>query len=140
MTMTHSASANKRLPRRRGAAAVEFALTAPLAFMLLCASMEFGRANMILNSTANAAYQGARRAIVPGATSSQAVSAANATLTASTVKSATVTVNPSTITSTTQTVSVTVSVPLNSNLWIAPFFTKNISVSRTCTLTRERAK
>lgn len=130
----------KRSPRRRGATAVEFALAAPLAFMLLCASIEFGRANMILNSTANAAYQGARRAIVPGATSSQAISAANATLNASAIKSATVTVNPSTITSTTQTVTVTVNVPVSSNTWMASFFLKNVTVSRACTLTRERSK
>jgi Flp pilus assembly protein TadG len=133
-------SARKTSSRRTGATAVEFALAAPLAFMLLCGSIEFGRANMVLNATANAAYQGARRAIVPGATSAQAISAANATLTASSVKSATVTVSPSTISTTTQTVSVTVSVPLNANSWMSAFFTKNISISRSCTLTRERAK
>jgi Flp pilus assembly protein TadG len=124
---------------RSGATAVEFALTAPLAFLLLCGSIEYGRAHMVLNATANAAYQGARRAMVPGATSSQVITTANATLTASSVKSATVTVSPSTILTTTTTVSVTVSVPLNSNIWIGSFFTKNMTIARTCTLSREKA-
>ena len=55
---------------RRGAAAVEFAMTAGLAFFFFFAALEFCRVSMMRHTVQNALYEGARIGIVPGATAS----------------------------------------------------------------------
>lgn len=52
---------------RRGAAAVEFALCAPILFLFTFTGIEFARINMIRNTIESAAYQGARSGVLPGA-------------------------------------------------------------------------
>lgn len=56
---------------RTGAAAVEFALVAPLFLFLLAGVIEFGHAFRIEHTLCNAARRGARSAIVDGATSNE---------------------------------------------------------------------
>ena len=126
--------------RRGGVTTVEFALTVPIAFMLLFATIEFARVNMIRNTLVNAAYTGARRAMVPGSTAKLAIDEATKVLTICGIKDGVVTVNPATLTTATNDVSVTVTVPLNKNIWISPMFMKSQTYARTCTLSRERAK
>lgn len=123
---------------RRGTTTVEFALVCPLLFTFMFACLEFGRAHQVKNAVVHAAYEGCRRAIVPGATAAQAVAAAKSVLDAGLISGATFTVNPSNITNTTTTVSMTVAVPLAPNMWAAQWFTSGVTVSRTCTLTREK--
>jgi len=123
---------------RTGTTTVEFALICPVMFAVFFASVELGRANQVLNATANAAYQGCRRAIIPGATTATVQAAAQNMLDAGLIKKATITINPATITNSTTTVTVTVSVPMNDNSWIGQTFTKGSVVTRACTLTRER--
>lgn len=55
-------------PRRKGAAAVEFALVAPLFFLLILGIIEFARVFMVIQVLNNGAREGARKAILPGAT------------------------------------------------------------------------
>jgi Flp pilus assembly protein TadG len=134
---------SRRSPERhgqRGATAVEFALTAPLAFMLMLAAVEFARVNMIRNSLVNAAYTGARRAMVPGATGTVATAEAKKVLTLCGIQGGQVTVTPSTITATTPEVTVQVRVSLKQNAWVTPMFMKDDTYTRTCTLSREQAK
>jgi Flp pilus assembly protein TadG len=50
--------------RERGAAAVEFALVAPLLVLLICGIIDFGRGYATLNQLAAAAREGARVAAV----------------------------------------------------------------------------
>jgi Flp pilus assembly protein TadG len=107
---------------RRGAVAVEFALTASLLFFIIFTAIEFMRVNSIVNSTENAAYEGARAAIVPGAVDQNAKDAANAMIKAIGVRGATVDVQPAPITDNTAEITVTVSVPLDKNSFIAPRF------------------
>ena len=126
-----------RRSSRRGAAAVEFALTAPILFMLLFAALEFGRMNMIRETVNNAAYEAARSCIVPGATNAEGVSAANAILQSIGVINSTVQVQPATITDTTPSVTATITVPYNSNMWVTPLYSKDGSATATCTLTRD---
>lgn len=123
---------------RRGTTVVEVALVLPLILMLFFAAVDFSRANSIRNTAENAAYEGARRAIVPGATKQSALDEANAILNILSINTATVTVNPETITNSTPQVTVTVSVPLGSNLYAASPFLTSTTISRTCTLTREQ--
>ena len=56
---------------RRGTAAVEFAIIAPLLFLLLAGVIEFGQAFRIEHLLANAARRGARTAITDDAATSQ---------------------------------------------------------------------
>lgn len=123
---------------RRGAVTVEFAFTVPILFLLIFASVEFSRFNMIRNAAANAAYEGCRRATVPGATAAQAQASANSILTAASISGSTVTVSPGTIATDTKIITVTVSVPTAANSWVAAAFFKDAAISRSCTLTRER--
>lgn len=124
-------------PRRRGAAAVEFALTAPVLFALLFGALELARMNMIRETVNNAAYDAARTCIVPGATNAEGVTAGTSTLRCIGITNGTVQVTPSTITDTTPTVSATVSVPYSSNMWFPPLFATSGSATVTCTLTRD---
>lgn len=58
---------------RRGAAAVEFAVVAPLFLLLLGGIIEFGQVFRIEHVLSNASRRGARAGIVDGATSTQVV-------------------------------------------------------------------
>lgn len=62
----HGKSSKQR--RRMGAAAVEFAVVAPLMFMVVIAMFELGRSMSIQQTLTNAAREGARQAILPTAT------------------------------------------------------------------------
>jgi Flp pilus assembly protein TadG len=64
---TRSRSASRR--RSRGQALVEFALVAPIFFLLLCAILDFGRYVYYVQILNNAAREGARYAIVHGSNS-----------------------------------------------------------------------
>lgn len=124
-------------PPRSGAVTVEFALVAPLVLFIVFGSIEFARLNMLVNSMENAAYEAARRGIIPGATVANVKAEANSILQAVGAVNATVTVSPTTITNQTPQVTVTISIPLNDNAWVTPQFTQNKTLTRSCTLTRE---
>jgi Flp pilus assembly protein TadG len=127
---------NRRL--RKGATVVEFAITVPILFLTLFAAIEFSRVNTIRHSVANAAYEGARCGIVPGATETDARGAATDIMTAVCVRDAVVTVNPSVITADTSEISVTIDVPLDQNGWVTPKFFAGGVLTGSCTLARER--
>ena len=82
---------------RRGAALVEFALTASLLVLIVFTAVEFMRVNTIVNTSENAAYEGARTGIVPGATAADAIAAAQSILNAIGTRNAVVSVEPATI-------------------------------------------
>lgn len=128
----------RRKGLRRGATTVEFALVCPILFTLFCGAIEFARCNQIINAVALSSYQGCRRAIVPGATNANTTAAVNTVLGANLISGATVTINPATITNATEEVTVTVSVNINNNAWITPTFTAGKTITRSCTLTREK--
>jgi Flp pilus assembly protein TadG len=117
---------------------VEFALTAPLLFFIMFASLEFARVNMLRNTVEMAAYEGARRGIVPGATAEEVRDAARFPLDTIFVHDAKIEVEPAVITDSTRTVTVTVAVPLNENLWEPALFFQDKTVSNSLTMPRER--
>jgi Flp pilus assembly protein TadG len=123
---------------RTGAVAVEFALTAPILFSILLASLELGHANMVLNTTEAACYEGARVAIVPGVTSSECIAATQRMLTLTKIKGATIQVTPGDLSNDSNTVTVRVTVPYGTNSITVPLFTRGLTIQRECTLTRER--
>ena len=120
---------------RRGAATVEFALTAPILFLFLFAALEFSRYNMLLQTANNAAFAAARACIVPGAAPSDGETAGQHVLGAVGIAGGTVDINPSTITLNTPQVTATVTIPVTRNLWITPVFCTATSVTKSCTLT-----
>jgi Flp pilus assembly protein TadG len=127
---------HSRRTRRHGAAAVEFALTAPLFFMFLFAGMEFARANTLRNLCDNAALEAARVGMVPGATAEKCIDAANESLDILSVKNATVTVDPQTIGPTTPEITIDVTIPLGDNAMPMSQFVMGTELRRSVTLKR----
>jgi len=123
---------------RKGAVVVEFALCAPLLFFFFFASLEFGRVNMIRQSVENAVYEGCRRGVVPGATAEACQDAAQVVLNSIGANGAEVDVSPTEITDDTTDVTVAITVPINANSWVIPFFFNGKSVTGSMTLRRER--
>jgi Flp pilus assembly protein TadG len=124
---------------RHGAAAVEFALTAPVFFLFLLAAFEFGWLNVIRHTADNAAYEAARTAMVPGATAAEARATANSLLRIIGTRGAKINVSPSTIGIDTDEVTVDIDIPMKRNGLIVPRFTKSTTIRSTSTLRTERA-
>jgi hypothetical protein len=93
---------------------------------------------MIRQSIENAAYEGSRRGIVPGATAADCEAAARVVLNSISARVATVEVSPSVIQPDTNEVTVSINVPINENSWVVPFFFKDMSVATSMTMRRER--
>lgn len=130
-----------RLKRnRRGATAVEFAIVSSIFFMIMLASFEFSRLNVIRHTADNAAYEAARHAMVPGATIAEAKSKANSILRTVGARGTTVTIDPTTLGPEVDTINVRIDVPLNQNGWVVPKFTKGRNLTAECTLRTERAE
>lgn len=82
----------RRRPKRRGAAAVEFALVATVFFMFVFAIFEIGRLVMLQQIMGEACRQGARRAILENASESTIVAQVVDRLEANSIPGATVTI------------------------------------------------
>ena len=124
--------------KRKGATAVEFALTLPVLMLMLFATYELTRVNMMLHTAEAAAYEGARLGIVPGATNAECEDAAQAMLATAGIKNAEVTINPSDLTSNSETVSITVSLSYHDNTLMFPVFMgRDARITKTCELVRE---
>lgn len=128
---------NQTKTRRGGTVMVEFALCFPVALMITFGMIDLARANMLRNTAENAAYEGARAGIVPGATSSGAEADAQQIMNAISAIGTTITVDPATITADTERVTVTVSVPVAENLWASKVLFGGRRITRACTLSRE---
>lgn len=131
-------AAKRTRHRNLGAVTVEFAFAAPILLLLFFGACEFARVNMLRHTLANAAYEGSRRGIVPGATSANVQSAAQAVLNATSANGATITVSPTTITDNTAQVSTTVSLSMASNSWIVPKWFSGKTLTSTSLLNREQ--
>jgi Flp pilus assembly protein TadG len=135
--MRTSEAIRERRRMRRGAVAVEFSITCSLLMVFVFASFDYSRTNTVLHTIDNAAYEGCRRGIVPGASASDVSTAANSILTAASIQGATITVTPSVILSTTTNITVTIDVPINQNAYVTPMFVKNLRFRASYTLARE---
>ncbi len=128
----------RRRCRRLGATAVEFTLTAPILFLFIATSVEFARMNMIRHTVDNAAYEAARRGIVPGATAQDVEDMARTIMSSVGAAGVSVTITPAVITEDTEEVTVEVTVPCDQNGFLVPkFFAAELLVGRT-TMTREQ--
>jgi Flp pilus assembly protein TadG len=111
--------------RQRGAAAVEFAIVAPIFFLMIFGMIEFGRMVMVQQIITNASREGARIGVLDGTTGSQVLASVDNYLEGARISGAAVTVNP-TEPSTAgygEPVTVTVTIPFNQVSWLpSPMF------------------
>ena len=127
-----------RSTKRTGATAVEMAMTLPLLMLMLFATYELTRVNMMFHTAEAAAYEGARLGIVPGATNGECEQAVRDILGTAGIKNADVTINPSNLATESESVVVTVSVSYHDNTLMFPMFMgKGARITKTCELVRE---
>ncbi|MEM8866054.1 MAG: TadE/TadG family type IV pilus assembly protein [Planctomycetota bacterium] len=134
--------ANRRpsTPRRRGAAVVEFAIVAPVFFLVMLGMIEFGRMAMVQQVITNAAREGARIAVLDNSTKARVTNKVKDYLKSSNITSATINVTPDPPSSAAydESVTVTVSVPFNDVSWLpAPFFFGGKSLQAESVMRRE---
>jgi Flp pilus assembly protein TadG len=118
---------------RRGALTVEFAIAAPLIFLLFLGGLELTALNFARQTAGNASYEAARKLIIPGGTVAQAQAEGLRQMNMvglGTGASCTV-VNAAT------TVTATVSVPATNVSWGLMRFSAGYNIRQTCTLTKE---
>ncbi len=123
--------------QRQGAAMVEFAIVAPLLFMLFFASLEFCRVAMIRHTADNAVYEGCRVGIIPGATTAEVSAEAQLILNSLGLTNVSITVTPPVIDKDTDEVTVRVDVPLDDNSFVTNQFVAGRTVTRQLTMRRE---
>lgn len=126
-----------RATQREGAAAVEFALVAPILFLLFFAALEFTRVAMIRHTADNAVYEACRVGIIPGATSSEVRQRALDVMSTIGVSSVSVNVEPSKIDRDTDEVRVSIQISLDDNSYVPPQFFQGDIVQKELTLRRE---
>jgi len=124
---------------RGGVLSVEMALTLPVLFLILLAAFELGRANLMRHGAETAAYECARVAILPGATSAEIRQAADRVMLSVGATNFDLTVTPATILSTTRDVEVSVTVPLDQNMALATFV-RGFRFTGRCELSTELAQ
>src|SRR3954447_1109352 len=109
---------------RRGAAVTEFAIVAPVFFMMVIGFIEFGRALMVQQVLVNASRVGARMASTTGATSTSVKTAVTNYTSGVAVSGVTATVSPDPATAAAgTTITVTATVPFGTVSWMkSPWF------------------
>jgi hypothetical protein len=123
---------------RGGAALVEFAIVLPIILLIFAGMIEISRILLLQHSADTSAYEGARCAMVPGATSSEASQAAQSLLQAAGLKSSVITVSPTLIQEDTSLITVRVEIPISTNAWISPHWFQGSRVVSETTLYCER--
>lgn len=129
---------SQRQKNRRGVTMVEFSVVLPVFLMIVFAGFEFSRICLVRNAAHNAAYQAARRVMVPGATVADANAEATRLLNVFGVSTFTLNVNPNPITLTADRVTVSIDIPAAQCGWITPMFTNSLTIHAGSTLLTER--
>jgi len=128
-TQSHPSAASDR----RGVLTVEFAIAAPLIFLLFLGGLELTALNFARQTAGNASYEAARKLIIPGGTVAQAqaegvrqmnIVGLGTGATCTVVNAAT-------------TATATVSVPATNVSWGLMRFCAGYNITQTCTLTKE---
>ena len=125
---------------RRGAAVVEFAIVAPVFFLLVFGMIEYGRMVMVQQVLTNASREGARRAVLDGVTDAAVTTAVNTYLTNASVSGATTTVTttPPVPPDVAEGRTVTVTIPFSQVSWLpSPMFLGSTTLRASTTMRRE---
>ena len=127
--------------KQRGAAAVEFAVVAPIFVLLLFGMIEYGRMVMVQQMLTNATREGARRAVLDGTTTANVKTTVQNYLTSGniTVNNSEITVAPDPAAAAFgDPVTVSLTVPFSRVSWLpAPMFLGNANMSATSVMRRE---
>lgn len=126
-----------RKRKRRGALAVEFSLTLIVLFTFIFGAIELGLANMMYHTAESAVYEGARVAMLPGATAAEAEVAVRDVLSTARINVADFQIEPANLDQDTDTVRVTVSFNFSDNITLMPRFMDQGPIVRSCELSRE---
>ena len=119
---------------------VEFAVVAPLFFLMVFGMIEFGRMVMVQQIITNASREGARMAVLDGATTTAVNTAVQNYLQGASVRNAQVAVNPNPPTNAGygEPVTVTVSVNFDQVSWLpSPMFLGGTALSAATVMRRE---
>jgi Flp pilus assembly protein TadG len=125
---------------RLGAATVEFAVVVPVFFILVFGMIEFGRMVMVQQVLTNASREGARQAVLDGATTAEVTSSVTSYLTSGSISGATIAVSPNPPSNAAfgDPVTVTVSVPFSQVSWLpSPMFLGGKTLTATTVMRRE---
>lgn len=124
---------------RRGAAVAEFAVVAPVFFLMIIGFIEFGRALMVEQVLINASRVGARQAITVGATTSTVSSTVENYAEGVSVDGVTVSTTPNPATTDAgENITVTVSIAFSDVSWLpAPWFMGGKTLSASSTMRKE---
>lgn len=127
---------------RRAAAAVEFAIVAPVFFLLIFGMIEYGRMVMVQQVITNASREGARVAVLDGATVAEINTTVNDFLTSASINAASTTVtvapNPPSNAEFGDPITVTVSVPFGQVSWLpSPMYLGETTLTATTVMRRE---
>lgn len=125
---------------RVGAAVVEFAIVAPLLFLLTLGMMEVSRMVMVKQLLVNASREGARLAVLPGTSTDEVKSLVSQDLTASSVNGVEVQLQPADLSTAVvgTPITVTVNVAATSVSWLSkPLFSFNKTLTASTTMRKE---
>lgn len=131
---------SRRRDDRQGAVLVEFAIVAPIFFLIVLALFEFSWLNVVRHTADNAVYEASRIAMVPGATAAEATAEANRIMNIVGTRGAAVTVNPAVLNNAATSVTVSVVIPVDQNALVIPAFTGGRQIRATSTLRTERVE
>lgn len=118
-------------------------MVAPLFILLVFGMIEYGRMVMVQQLITNGAREGARQAVLDGATTASVQSTVTTYLQNASISGATVTVSPSPPSNATagQPVTVSASIPFTSVSWLpAPMFLGTKTMSTSAVMRRETAQ
>jgi Flp pilus assembly protein TadG len=125
---------------RRAAAAVEFAIVAPVFLLMVFGMIEYGRMVMVYQVITNASREGARVAVLDGATTATVTASVNSYLTAAMITGANVVVapNPPSTAKYGDPVTVTVSIPFSQVSWLpSPMYLGSHTLTSATVMRRE---
>jgi Flp pilus assembly protein TadG len=125
---------------RRGAAVVEFAVVAPIFFLLVFGMIEYGRMVMVQQILTNASREGARVAILDGMTSTDVTTTVDNYLNNSGIVGANVSVatNPPVAPDYAESMTIAVDIPFSQVSWLpTPIYLQGRQLTATSTMRRE---
>ena len=129
----------RKFTKRNGVAAVEFAVVAPVFFLLVIGFIELGRAMMVQQVLTNASRVGARNATMLNSTEQGVIDTVSDYAENVSIPGTTVTCSPSpAVAAAGDQMTVTVSVPFSEVTWMpAPWFLGEATLSATSVMSKE---
>ena len=126
--------------KRLAAAVVEFAIVAPVFFLMVFGMIEFGRMLMVQQVLTNAAREGARRAVLDGASTSEVESTVNNYLASGSITGAEIGIapDPPSDAGYGEPVTVTITIGFDEVSWLpSPMFLGETNMSASTVMRRE---